>query len=104
MARTGKNVLEPNQIATLVNRNINSIKDLISSLPVYGIQYSKASSQLARFKLWAGSLGAHRKSGGRSLEYRLRDASSVRQHITNLLEQLNKAIEDGMWSHSYSIR
>ncbi|KAI3331719.1 hypothetical protein HD806DRAFT_478108 [Xylariaceae sp. AK1471] len=94
MVRAGKNIFEPHQIATLVNRNIGSIKNLTSTLPADGVQYSKAASQLARLKLWAGSLGAHRESGSRSLDYRLRDASSIRKHIILLLEQLGRAIEN----------
>ncbi|KAJ2988699.1 hypothetical protein NUW58_g961 [Xylaria curta] len=78
----------------MVNRNIGLAKDLTLSLMSDEVLYSKASSQLARFKLWAGSLGAHYKSGRRSLEYRLRDASPIRQHVIKLLEQLSKATED----------
>lgn len=49
---------------------------------------------LARFKLWAGSMGAHRVSGTRSLEYRLRDASSMREHVLSLLEDLESIISE----------
>lgn len=49
---------------------------------------------LARFKLWAGSMGAHRVSGTRSLEYRLRDASSIREHVLSLLEDLESIISE----------
>ncbi|KAI1753978.1 hypothetical protein F4782DRAFT_58667 [Xylaria castorea] len=93
---------EPHQIAILVSQNIDSIKVLLSSLPLHGDHYSKAASQLARFKLWAGSLGAHQTSGRRSLDYRLRDASSIRQHVIMLLDQLGKAIEDALSASSDS--
>ncbi|KAI1130826.1 hypothetical protein F5Y10DRAFT_103409 [Nemania abortiva] len=98
MAQVGKNVFESHQIATLVHKNIGSIKDLTSSLAPYELRYSKAVSQLARFKLWAGSLGAHRKAGRRSLDHRLRDASSIREHVLNLLGQLEEAVGDAMLS------
>ncbi|KAI0411391.1 hypothetical protein F5X98DRAFT_383823 [Xylaria grammica] len=94
MAHTGKNILDSHEIATLVNRDISLMKSLALSLVVDEARYSEATSQLARFKLWAGSLGAHRKSGHRSLGYRLRDASSIRLHVTLLLRQLGNAIED----------
>ncbi|KAI0454723.1 hypothetical protein F5B21DRAFT_524327 [Xylaria acuta] len=83
MAEACKNALESHQIAILVSKNIDSTKVLLSSLAPYEGYHAKATSQLARFKLWAGSLGADRKSGHRSLDYRLRDASSIRKHVIN---------------------
>ncbi|KAL7929602.1 hypothetical protein V8C35DRAFT_315253 [Trichoderma chlorosporum] len=83
------------QIAPLVNRSLASLKnfsDLVSSSQE---EYSIARSHLSRFKLWAGSLGAHRSSGGRSLEYRLRDSSFVRNHIVSLLQELVASIDEG---------
>lgn len=65
---------------------------------------SCAQSYLARFKLWAGSLGAHRTSGTRSLEYRLRDASSIRKHLVSLLQELRDlVVEEGMHSTLQSV-
>ncbi|KAF9770811.1 hypothetical protein IL306_011581 [Fusarium sp. DS 682] len=62
-------------IAPLVARSLSSFKTLISTLQRDPAQVSQVDTYLARFKLWAGNLGAHRKSGSGSLEYRLRDAS-----------------------------
>ncbi|KAK3948959.1 hypothetical protein QBC32DRAFT_201193, partial [Pseudoneurospora amorphoporcata] len=56
---------------------------------------SLVSSLLTRFKLWAGNLGAHRASGTRSLEYKLRDASMLRDHIVSLLQDLCTSIDEG---------
>ncbi|GAW16547.1 hypothetical protein ANO14919_059770 [Xylariales sp. No.14919] len=94
MAHTGKNIIDSHEIATLVKKDISLMKNLALSLAADEARYSAATSQLARFKLWAGSLGAHRESGHRSLDYRLRDASSIRLHVTLLLRQLGNAIED----------
>ncbi|KAI8954498.1 hypothetical protein F4801DRAFT_504788 [Xylaria longipes] len=94
MAKSCKDAHESHQIAILVGQNISSTRALLSSLAPYEDYYSKVASQLARFKLWAGCLGAHRKSGRRSLDYRLRDASSIRQHVIVLLDQFGEAIKD----------
>ncbi|KAK3319067.1 hypothetical protein B0H66DRAFT_255789 [Apodospora peruviana] len=47
----------------------------------------------ARFKVWAGNIGAH-KTGRSSLEYRLRDASHIRKQVIELLADLIGLIED----------
>ncbi|KAM4057288.1 hypothetical protein HRG_004113 [Hirsutella rhossiliensis] len=83
------------QIATLVVRSVSEFKTLILALKDRRTQIPIASSHLARFKLWAGSLGAHRPSGSRSLEYRLRDASFIRNHIISLLRDLYRTIDEG---------
>lgn len=82
------------QIPNLVAAGLTGLNDLFTSLSAHGSPSEVASieSHLSRFKLWAGSLGAHRVSGTRSLEYRLRDASSIRKHLVSLLEDLTKLI------------
>ncbi|KAM5378828.1 hypothetical protein ACJZ2D_004301 [Fusarium nematophilum] len=50
-------------IATLVSRSLALFKALTSTLQDDHARASQASSCLARFKLWAGNLGAHRPSG-----------------------------------------
>ncbi|KAI0478146.1 hypothetical protein F4859DRAFT_521001 [Xylaria cf. heliscus] len=93
MAESGKDAHESHQIAILVDQNIDSLKALLSSLPPYEDHYNKAETQLARFKLWAGSLGAHRTSRHRSMDYRLRDASRIRQFVVQLLGEFGEAIK-----------
>ncbi|KAK0652556.1 hypothetical protein B0T16DRAFT_103017 [Cercophora newfieldiana] len=58
-----------------------------------GLSGPTANDRLARFKLWAGNIGAHR-SGRSSLDYRLRDASHLHNQTIRLLEQLIKLLED----------
>lgn len=84
-------------ISALVLRVISTFKELISALSEDQTLNSRASAEShhARFKLWAGSLGAHRFSGYRSLEYRLRDASFIRAHVTSLLDDLYHSIDEG---------
>ncbi|KAL2278540.1 hypothetical protein FJTKL_14288 [Diaporthe vaccinii] len=77
------------QIPDLVASNLDGLGRLCSLFESQD-EPSQCSVQsyLARFKLWAGSLGAHRTSGARSLEYRLRDASSIRKQLISLLQEL----------------
>ncbi|TGJ81112.1 hypothetical protein E0Z10_g7669 [Xylaria hypoxylon] len=103
MAQAGENTHESHQIATLANGAISSINDLISSLASDEARCSKATFQLTRFKLWAGSIGAHRQSGHRSLDYLLRDASFIREYVIKLLEQLGGAIEDASSISSHHV-
>lgn len=81
------------QIPDLVASNLAGLGRLCSLFESqHQPSQSSAESYLARFKLWAGSLGAHRTSGARSLEYRLRDASSIRKHLISLLQELNDIV------------
>ena len=84
------------RISALVVRILSKFKTLVSALADDQTQTSTATSHQARFKLWAGSLGAHRPSGYRSLEYRLRDASFIRNHVASLLRDLSNSINDGV--------
>lgn len=47
-----------------------------------------------RFRVWAGNVAAHR-SGNSSLDYRLRDASHLRQRVFELLHELGDNLENG---------
>ncbi|KAF3071412.1 hypothetical protein CFAM422_006400 [Trichoderma lentiforme] len=87
--------MEP-KIAPLVNRSLTLFETLSDSLSSNQGECSTTRSHLARFRLWVGSLGAHRASGGRSLEYRLRDSSFVRNHIISLLQELVSSIGEGI--------
>ncbi|KAI0968124.1 hypothetical protein F4678DRAFT_203264 [Xylaria arbuscula] len=53
----------------------------------------KLRDEFARFKLWAGNIGAHRK-GRSSLDWRLRDASHLRDLVVNLLTDLKNTLDD----------
>jgi len=91
-------------IASLVARSLGLFKSLILALQDDHNKASRARFYLSRFKLWAGNLGAHRKSGGRSLEYRLRDASYIRKLVISLLTDLCKSIEEGIDFHFHLLR
>ena len=65
-------------------------------------QALRASSQYAeevedefdRFKIWAGNIAAHR-TGRTSLEYRLRDASHLKDETNSLLLALEVSLTRG---------
>ncbi|RYP77533.1 hypothetical protein DL771_001106 [Monosporascus sp. 5C6A] len=51
------------------------------------------SNEVSRLRLWAGNIGAHRR-GRSSLDYRLRDASTLRVQVIRLLENLQDSLDD----------
>ena len=65
--------------------------DFRESMPLEAIH-----NQAARFKIWAGNLGALQR-GGSSLDARLRDSTVVRVTVIKLLKHLQDALENG-WS------
>ncbi|KAF1951152.1 hypothetical protein CC80DRAFT_425360, partial [Byssothecium circinans] len=67
---------------------LSEASDTISSkLPSDAI-----SDELGRFRLWCGNVGAH-KRGRSSLDYKLREASHIRDRVTNLLENLENILK-----------
>ncbi|KAM7187261.1 hypothetical protein V8F33_011352 [Rhypophila sp. PSN 637] len=93
----------PGQIASFVFRAISAFEALLFALGTSSAGGATAASHFARFKLWVGSLGAHRSSGGRSLEYRLRDASTIKGQIVSLLQDLNESVAQGLLSEQGGI-
>lgn len=49
--------------------------------------------ELGRLRVWAANIGAH-QTGRSSLDYRLRDASNIRDQIIRLLKGLRRAFDD----------
>ena len=47
----------------------------------------RLQDEQTKFKVWAGNLGAH-KTGTSSLDYRLRDASPIKDQVIDLLKEL----------------
>lgn len=58
------------------------------------IQPSAVEDELARFRLWAGNVGAHRK-GRISLDYQLRFATHLHDQVTDFLGQLIDSLHSG---------
>jgi hypothetical protein len=51
------------------------------------------NDELGRLRLWSGNVGAHR-SGGASLDYKLREASHIRGRVIELLQSLGLVLQD----------
>lgn len=75
-------------ITTLVN-------DCFQAFQIELDQYnSDLDDELGRFKVWAGNISAHRPAlSRRSLEYRLRDSSSLRGAVILLLNELMNTLD-----------
>lgn len=57
------------------------------------ISLACVTDQHGRFNVWTGNIGAHR-AGQSSLEYRLRDASQIREEFTKILGYLSETLRD----------
>nr|POF20018.1 hypothetical protein CFP56_52267 [Quercus suber] len=58
-----------------------------------GDHSARLQDELGRFRIWAGNVSAHRpKTSRRSLEYRLRDASTLQERVLSLLQDLQAAL------------
>lgn len=53
----------------------------------------KLKDEQSRFMVWSGNIGAHQK-GRSSLDYRLRDASNIRDHVIQILCNLIELLGD----------
>jgi hypothetical protein len=66
------------------------------------LRQSDLEDQSARFRVWAGNLGAFQKlPSTSSLEHRLREAPKVAEQIYELLQDLHDAAQNGMVSHVF---
>ncbi|CAF9921052.1 MAG: hypothetical protein ALECFALPRED_001699 [Alectoria fallacina] len=60
---------------------------------VGGLAASAWKDELGRLRMWAANIGAH-QTGQSSLDFRLRDASHVREQIIKLLQSLLRRLQD----------
>ena len=60
---------------------------------VRGLVAGPWEDELGRLRMWAANIGAH-QTGQSSLDFRLRDASHVRDQIMNLLQGLLRRLQD----------
>jgi hypothetical protein len=71
------------------------VRDCLDAFPVDCDENSAIQDELGRFRVWAGNIAAHRPSHSRrSLEYRLRDSSRLRDTVLSLLRDLKNALDD----------
>jgi hypothetical protein len=74
-------------------QSFQKLKDIVASSG-NGNTTLDISDELGRFNIWSGNIGAHR-SGQRSLEYRLKDASHLQDNVLLLLRNLRDNLQDG---------
>ncbi|KAI4276260.1 MAG: hypothetical protein L6R38_005709 [Xanthoria sp. 2 TBL-2021] len=78
---------------------LRSFRELIRDIdaPQYSYEDEVAAAswidELGRLRIWAGNVGAH-QSGPSSLEFRLRDASHIRDEVTDLLTDLERLLDE----------
>ena len=59
---------------------------------------SAVRDELGRFRIWTGNIGALQRDS-RSLDYRLREASQVRDQVTKVLQDLEFSLSECTRSH-----
>lgn len=65
-----------------------------ASLSLSGqIQVDAFEDEFGRFRVWAGNVGALQK-GHSSLDYRLREATLVRDNVQKLLKELHECLQE----------
>lgn len=74
------------------------VLDISNTPQCWGYAYStKIKDEFDRFDVYIRNVGAQHPSGRRSLDYRLQDASHIRNQITRLLQDLDDLLCDGMY-------
>ncbi|KAJ2983178.1 hypothetical protein NUW58_g6294 [Xylaria curta] len=72
---------------------INAVETQAGDDDAHLIWVQQINDQLAKFKLWAGNIGAHR-TGRSSLDYRLRDSSHLHTQVIRLLDDLITSLNE----------
>jgi hypothetical protein len=84
-------------ISSIVVSCLEELKAIISSgnLKVYSAEVPQAlwQDELGRLRVWAANIGAH-QTGQSSLDYRLRDASHIKEQTLRVLRRLQRLIQD----------
>lgn len=90
--------LDDASIANLFQDCLNLFEDLVVKLQLEPVRdeggsYGIWKDELGRFKIWATNIGAH-QIGSSSLDFRLRDASHIRDEVLILIEDLQRTLQD----------
>ncbi|KAG7005773.1 hypothetical protein G7Y79_00018g045800 [Physcia stellaris] len=85
-------------IANSFRECLNVFEDLVVKLQLEPVRsgggsYDIWKDELGRFKIWATNIGAH-QIGPSSLDFRLRDASHIRDEVLTLIEDLQRTLQD----------
>jgi len=66
----------------------------LSTIPHFSALAEDFIDELGRLRVWAGNIAAH-KSGQSSLDFRLRDASHLKEKVLTYLKDLNDSLQNG---------
>lgn len=86
-------------IATHVRKCLDTYKNACEAMDTAEahikrkLQPAVISDELGRFRLWSANVGAHRRSKG-SLDYKLREASILRERVIDLLLNLESVLHE----------
>ncbi|KAJ5371653.1 hypothetical protein N7517_003659 [Penicillium concentricum] len=84
-------------IATVLSQCLKEFTESINSgaLARYENEVSQRrwSDELGRLRIWAGNIGAH-QTGQSSLDYRLRDASHLKNETMKILQRMVRVLQD----------
>jgi hypothetical protein len=76
---------------------LRELSDIVSSKRVLAfeseVQFSLWEDEIGRLRVWSANIGAHQR-GQASLDYRLRDASHIKEQTIRLLSRLHRLVED----------
>ncbi|KAJ5719361.1 Zinc finger C2H2 [Penicillium malachiteum] len=83
-------------ISPIVVRCLRNLNQLVTEgLSSFESEVSQAlwKDELGRLRVWAANIGAH-QTGQSSLDYRLRDASHIKNQVIRILQRLQRLTED----------
>ncbi len=84
----------PASISTSIIACLKSFNEFIEDIKHPGdLAVGAWEDELGRLRMWAANIGAH-QTGQSSLDFRLRDASHVREQIIKLLHRLLQRLQD----------
>lgn len=87
-----------NQCITIL-KQVHGLLDQPSYSYTNDISSSDVRDQLGRFKIWGSNIGAFQPRTKRSsLEYRLRDASQIRQQVLRLLDDIQESLNESNYN------
>ena len=90
---SGKSTISATLLPCLKSFNDLLVLVQISPFATTEVPFTLWQDELGRFRVWAANIGAH-QTGQASLDFRLRDASHIKNQIIRLLEDLDRTVEE----------
>lgn len=92
---------DPSSVATYVHSCLNGFQIACNSMAKAELHVKcklppgLINDELGRFSIWSGNVGAHRRGKG-SLDYKLREASHIRDRVIELLQNLTSILQEAI--------